>query len=584
MNTTLITNNTQTLDDLDSAARALALLSGNGEVSHVLSPSGISVHESALRELQIDPRVDEPSKITGKLIDYGLILLSLLPWIRFVRAGIAGGMSARSMAIALRNSLRPSVPAALKDEQVLSRLIDLALDEKGVAGYVVNKDEKAEDEAMTKTLKTLNDYACYVPLQVPPFHCPPEDGPMLKLEGMPGSKPVKFGKQIGKTIAIAVGSKLVGMAAGAAIGSVIPGIGTVVGALVGLGMGLLGNKKDPKESFIYRFYAKTEGQPNLNMIVSFLNKVLKDTNPRVYEPLRAQGNAKGIAEKQKQAIARNRRTIGAVKRMQFITGLNLNPLMAYVRANADPNIPYEILGPYGNQLKQAYTFPIAKGDVYALVNGKPQLLKQAAKKQKDALMEAAEYDFPGDSHLQDTADVVLGYNQQLRSYSSARVAPGMFQSTVAPRDCADDFNGYLFTLGRSAPVTAEETTGIFQDAAQESICRCETPTFWLRDESLPAGRAFASNAFTVDIGDLPLGVYGEVDLGARPFRMTLNRRVKVPRMFASFSHEAFHIMDALFKLNLTHEQVHALGVYLAQEVMPAYHALESRVTSANRSN
>jgi hypothetical protein len=584
MNTTIITNNTQTLNDLDSAARALALLAGNGEVSHVITPSGIAVHESALRELQIDPRVDEPSKITGKLVDYGLILLSLLPWIRFVRAGIAGGMSARSMAHALRSTLSTSTPAAVKDEQVMSRLIDLALDEKGVSSYVINKDAKAEDDAMTRTLKILNDYGCYVPTQVPPFHCPPEDGPMLKLAGMPGGKPVKFGKQIGKTIAIAVGSKLVGMAAGAAIGSVVPGIGTVVGALVGLGMGLLGKEKDPKDSFIYKFYAKTEGQPNLNMIVSFLNKVLKETTPRLYSPIRAPSNAKGASEKREGAIARNRKTIGAIKRMQFITGLNLNPLMAFVRANADPNVPYEILGPYGEQLKQAYTFPIAKGDVYALVNGRPQLLKQAAKKQKDALMEAAECDFPGDSHLSDEDEAVLGYHHQLSSYRSARVAPGLFAGSVTHHDCADEFDGYLFTLGRSAPITTEETSGVFQDAALESICRCETPTFWLRDESLPAGRAFASNAFTVDIGDLPMGVYGEVDLGARPFRMTLNRRVKAPRMLASFSHEAFHIMDALFKLNLTHEQVHALGVYLAQEVMPAYHALESRVTATNRSN
>jgi hypothetical protein len=452
-------------------------------------------------------------------------------------------------------------------------LIDASSDETGLQAEALRKSKEQEEKAKQKTLKLLVDCGCWIPTSPVPFALGPEDGPMLTLPGMPGGTP-KFGKQLGKSIGIAVASKLAGVAAGAAIGSVVPGIGTAIGALVGLGLGLLGNKqKDPKDTLVYKMYGKTEGYPNVNVVTAFLNKVLKETTPQSYAAKAGPGTAKAAATN--AALQQKvQKTIGAIKRMQFITGLNLNPLMFYVKAHAARLLDPAVLVEFGRALQTHYAFPIAKGDVYALVDNKPVLMAATAKK-KDALMDIAEAEFPGDTYLEDGGPEALVYHHQGVSYRQAPVQAGLAVHTERPSHEALTLDGYLYTLAQSKPLEYEEVTGIYRDTASVP-CACPRTEFWTRDDQIKPGRVYQGSAFSVDVGDLPNGVYGEVDLSSRPFRMVINRRVMKPRALISFAHESMHIMDALYKLNLTHEQVHALGVYLAQEVMPAYNALDQR--------
>jgi hypothetical protein len=85
---------------------------------------------------------------------------------------------------------------------------------------------------------------------------------------------------------------------------------------------------------------------------------------------------------------------------------------------------------------------------------------------------------------------------------------------------------------------------------------------------LPAGPFFSSSWVDAKLGDLPEGTYGMVDTGKRPFQVTINRNVDLPRAQVSFAHEMLHVMNDLHKLGLPHDQLHNAAVMLVGEVLP----------------
>jgi hypothetical protein len=103
---------------------------------------------------------------------------------------------------------------------------------------------------------------------------------------------------------------------------------------------------------------------------------------------------------------------------------------------------------------------------------------------------------------------------------------------------------------------------------------------FFRSDALPPQTVFSSNWLNVKLGSLPSTDYGQVDVSRRPFAVTINRSVVPSRMEASLVHELMHVLNSLYKLNLTHEQVHDTGLFLISEVIPAVASL-NRITNNN---
>jgi hypothetical protein len=90
---------------------------------------------------------------------------------------------------------------------------------------------------------------------------------------------------------------------------------------------------------------------------------------------------------------------------------------------------------------------------------------------------------------------------------------------------------------------------------------------------LPAGPFFSSTWVDARLADMPDGTYGMVDTGSKPFKVTINRNVELPRAQVSFAHEMLHVMNDLHKLGLPHDQLHNAAVMLVGEVLPGLNAI-----------
>jgi len=66
--------------------------------------------------------------------------------------------------------------------------------------------------------------------------------------------------------------------------------------------------------------------------------------------------------------------------------------------------------------------------------------------------------------------------------------------------------------------------------------------------------------------------FGEVELSDTPFQISINGSKGRGRASVSLVHELVHVMDRLFKLGLSHDQVHGLAIFMTGEVIPAINA------------
>jgi hypothetical protein len=115
-------------------------------------------------------------------------------------------------------------------------------------------------------------------------------------------------------------------------------------------------------------------------------------------------------------------------------------------------------------------------------------------------------------------------------------------------------------------------------------CRCcrkdiVMDAAFLSRNGLPRGPFFSSSWVDATLDDMPDGTYGMVDTGRRPFKVTINRNVELPRAQVSFAHEMLHTMDDLLKLGLPHSQLHNAAVLLVSEVLPGLNALNQKAAN-----
>jgi len=85
---------------------------------------------------------------------------------------------------------------------------------------------------------------------------------------------------------------------------------------------------------------------------------------------------------------------------------------------------------------------------------------------------------------------------------------------------------------------------------------------------------FSSNWLKVELMPMDDGIFGETDISERPFRIRLNSQKANSRVQLSALHEMLHVMNSVFKLNLTHQQVHDVAVFFTGDVVPAVLALQ----------
>jgi len=88
-----------------------------------------------------------------------------------------------------------------------------------------------------------------------------------------------------------------------------------------------------------------------------------------------------------------------------------------------------------------------------------------------------------------------------------------------------------------------------------------------------SGIFYSTPWFSAELTDLPSGVYGMINTEKKPFRIRLNRNVPFPRMMVSAAHETLHAMADLYKLNVSHDQIHGLAFFLVDNVIPLLNSL-----------
>jgi len=77
------------------------------------------------------------------------------------------------------------------------------------------------------------------------------------------------------------------------------------------------------------------------------------------------------------------------------------------------------------------------------------------------------------------------------------------------------------------------------------------------------------------LNSLPPGVFGETQLDTRPFVITLNPNVVKSRAEVSLAHELVHVLSELYKLDLTHEQIHDVAPFIVSEIVPTINAFNN---------
>jgi len=134
---------------------------------------------------------------------------------------------------------------------------------------------------------------------------------------------------------------------------------------------------------------------------------------------------------------------------------------------------------------------------------------------------------------------------------------------------------HLLTHGRTPPRVVKGYNSDKRMRDESVPCQSEGPSFW-RADGLSSGPVFDSNVVTVDVGTLPDGVYGETQIDTLPFKVTINKDITGSRGQIALAHEMGHVMDETYKLNLSHDQVHQVGVFAATEMLPAMEAFKAQ--------
>lgn len=155
-----------------------------------------------------------------------------------------------------------------------------------------------------------------------------------------------------------------------------------------------------------------------------------------------------------------------------------------------------------------------------------------------------------------------------------------------------DNYGNLMVYAREMGNSVEDFT---QDGAPDSFAHdtdCQCDECIARDQSRRdsgdfwdyptrgAGDIYRSNLIHVFFADPGHAVHGETNLSRRPFTIKISPQTSAGRAEVTLVHEALHVADRLYKLNLSHDQIHSLAVLLTTEIIPSLRALEALTSHA----
>jgi hypothetical protein len=117
---------------------------------------------------------------------------------------------------------------------------------------------------------------------------------------------------------------------------------------------------------------------------------------------------------------------------------------------------------------------------------------------------------------------------------------------------------------------------VLHDLGQCPNCPNDATYYSRRDATpLPTGTFFNSTWFTAQLASMPDDVYGEIEVDQLPYRVTINNKNVASRAEQAFVHEMMHAVNEIFKLGLSHDQVHAVGTFMFSETLPAFMALQA---------
>jgi len=176
--------------------------------------------------------------------------------------------------------------------------------------------------------------------------------------------------------------------------------------------------------------------------------------------------------------------------------------------------------------------------------------------------------------------------QTLPPGSLTDVQPGSrYTRTIG--DSAAEYGDHVLTTGNPPPRRYRgyhnANPSRLRQRKYDECTRCTDSTperqnysFW-RDGALKEGEIYRSNMMRIGVGTLPIGVHGETIIDQLPFDITISRDQVPARAQIALSHEVAHVMDETYKMGLTHEQVHDMGVFLTTEGLPALSALSDKL-------
>lgn len=98
--------------------------------------------------------------------------------------------------------------------------------------------------------------------------------------------------------------------------------------------------------------------------------------------------------------------------------------------------------------------------------------------------------------------------------------------------------------------------------------------------NLKPGVFFSSPSVVASITPDNPGWFGEVNLATYPYTLRLGNGSGEGRSTVSLAHELAHIANRMYKLDLSHEQVHEVGVFFGQTGFPAYASFLKHIRGA----
>jgi hypothetical protein len=110
---------------------------------------------------------------------------------------------------------------------------------------------------------------------------------------------------------------------------------------------------------------------------------------------------------------------------------------------------------------------------------------------------------------------------------------------------------------------------VYDRAAGARVCFDRANNVFEVGASYTKGVLYKNELVKVVMDDLDSDTMGITYFKPRPFLIVLNRNISPGRMEISLVHELLHVYTEVYKINLSHEQLHTLAVFIDTDIIPA---------------